>query len=93
MRIKLVDNGGPKPSIRVHKPSEKPLNTTTIGIRSKFGGGCLNPAISKESINWRRINNETNRRNMLQARFVPVPILVRPDGSRTVPKQYKRKVA
>jgi hypothetical protein len=80
-----------KPYIRLGHPSMKGFNTDTIAVRGKVGSRCLPAEISKQSINWRRINAEINRHNYAEARFVPVPLLVRPNGRRSVPLKFKSK--
>lgn len=80
-----------KPFTRLGRPNMKGFNTTEIRVRSKVGANCIDPAICKSTINWRRINAETNRRNYAIALFVPVPLLVKNDGKRTIPQSLRTR--
>lgn len=88
---KLKDTAGPKPYIRIGIPSQKPLNTTEIRVRGKVGGDPFQGPKVKQSINWKRINAETNRHDYAQARYVPIPLLVKTDGKRSIPVPSQRK--
>lgn len=79
------------PDSKIGGKSDKGFNTTHIGVRSKHGKGALNPALYKDSINWRRINKEANRHNLAVASFINVPVLVMPDGTARIPRKFQAK--
>lgn len=79
-----------KPFIRLGIPSQKPLNTDSIRVRGKVGGDVADSGIYKQSINWKRIATESNRKHYAEARFVPIPVLVKSDGERCIPRKYRR---
>lgn len=65
-----------KPFEYVRRPSQKPLNTSTIRVRGtapKRGDGGF-----KSSVNCRRINKETLRQKLERARFIPAAFLMNP---------------
>lgn len=65
-----------KPFEYVRRPSQKPLNTTTIKVKgSKFKSG---DGQFKTSVNCRRINKETLRQKLERARLIPAAFLMNP---------------
>lgn len=76
------------PDRLVGRKSERGFNTTITSVRAKCGKGVLSPEINKSSVNGRRINKEILRHKLAQATFIPVPMLVMPDGTGRIPLQY-----
>jgi hypothetical protein len=72
----------------VGRKSERGFNTTTTKVRAKCGKGVLEPEVTKSSVNCKRINTELTRRAIAQAQFIPIPVLVMPDGTGRIPLKY-----
>ena len=89
MKFKLVDvKPNRYPEQRYGRKSEKGFNTTTTSVKAKAGKGVLEPELSKSSVNTKRINTETTRVRLAQAKFINIPVLVMKDGTGRIPLQY-----
>lgn len=67
-----------KPFEYVRRPSQKPLNTSTVKVRgSKYRAG---DGAYKSTVNCRRVNKERMRIKLARASYVPVAVLLNQHG-------------